>query len=336
VCQAFLLGTAPRDQNGTPFVSGSTIYVVGNTPSQARDLWSLDANSPSNLNAISGAPTALSVSDTGFCILGNTLFWNAYTTPASIGSCSLPSCSATTVTVVSNIPERISYGPVCDAGSNELVWVTTDSTGATYTVRRASTQGANSRPVSSFAFTGSWTDWGIANTTNLFSNGRPDRLFYSHQDTTAVQSTLYYISTSTPNASGVAISTIHGYLDLSSPLSVLANATAAIFSANDGTTSTVYTTPLPNGTLSGAPPAFSDGALWAGVLDANSFYGLLNNSSVAPNDAVIRCPTSKCTAPAVIGRGQAGALNFTQDEKALYWVSAAAAANGFTVWKAAK
>jgi hypothetical protein len=315
------------------------MYVAATKVDQTREFWSLDATAASTPVTLTGTPTNLFSTDTDYCIQGSALYWRNGLTPGTINSCSLSNCGTTTVPIVPNISDEIQFGPVCDPASSELVWIATDSTGQVLTIYRSSTQGTNLRSITTFAFTGNGFDWAIANSTNLFSNGRPDRVFYDHRVSTTMQSTLYYIATGVPGSSGVAVATVPGDITNSSTISVLANDTAVLFSVStSGMTAsqTVYTAPLPNGVLSGTPPTFSDGQIWEGVLDASSFYGKLLSSSAVPDDAVVRCPLSGCSTPAVIGRGQSGAHYFAQDSTAIYWTADAGSGGGFVVWKAAK
>ena len=68
-------------------------------------------------------------------------------------------------------------------------------------------------------------------------------------------------------------------------------------------------------------------------MDNQNFYGTF---TTLPNDAVGICPTSNCTDPAILFRGQQYANAFTQDSTAIYWTVPSSTGAGFSVWKGAK
>ena len=97
----------------------------------------------------------------------------------------------------------------------------------------------------------------------------------------------------------------------------------------------VFSAPLPNGILSGAPPMFTAGNLFGGVIDQTTFYGSISEaSSTIPSDAVVKCPLTNCSSPTIIARGQASAGFFADDATAIYWTTSGQ--TGAALWKAAK
>ncbi len=93
-------------------------------------------------------------------------------------------------------------------------------------------------------------------------------------------------------------------------------------------TSVTYSAPLPNGVLSGTPPTFFSGEIFAGVVDQTNFYGSLSNSTTVPSDAIVKCPLSNCTSPTIMTRGQANANYFADDATAIYWTTSASHEHG--------
>jgi hypothetical protein len=228
----------------------------------------------------------------------------------------------------------VAQGPVCDVTAHEIVWVTQPSNFST--IHRASATGGNARPVTTFSFDLDGADWRFANESGHFSNYRSDRLFFVRNDSTTNTGTLFYVSTTLPNTSRVALASITGVV-LYTNTSVLSNATAVIASfLPTPTTYDSFSAPLPNGILSGAPPRFLAGNISQGVLDDAYFYGGVQFSAAIPTDAIVRCPVTGCQTPKVLYRGQPAQF-FAQDETAIYWTTAnASSGDGFTVWKAAK
>ena len=276
---------------------------------------------------VSGTPGDLSTFN--MCVMDGLLFSTRFTTPQSIASCSLTNCAATLQPAVQAISDTVTVGPVCDSASQEIVWLTGSPT---VTIHRATENGTNARSITSVLLPDS--DWAIANNAQRFSNGRADRMFYVDNNSTTQAGSLYYVSTTAQNTSGVLVAMAPQEI-VGAIISVLANDDTVLF--NSGIT-TVLKAPLPNGVLSGTPPIFIDGQINAGVMDASSFYGTIGNSTTVPSDALVRCLSSGCSNPTVISRGQAGANYFAQDATGIYWTVAntTSASGGFTVWKAAK
>ncbi|HVZ89718.1 MAG TPA: hypothetical protein VHG72_22350 [Polyangia bacterium] len=218
--------------------------------------------------------------------------------------------------------------------NNEIVWTSTPDNAA-FTISRASSNGLNERTVTSIQFPDS--HWQFNN--NGFLSGRADRIFYHHFDLTADTDVLYYVSTNAVNAAGVQIAALQN-IGLGLPIAAppdLANDT--IFLGNEYSSSTsdylVLGIPLPNGVLSGTPPTFMDGYVCSGVVDEANFYGTICDNAMVPQDAVVECPLSNCSAPTIIARGQASAINFADDATAIYWTTSGQGSN-VAIWKAAK
>ncbi len=170
----------------------------------------------------------------------------------------------------------------------------------------------------------------------MFYSGNPNRIYYTLTDYTAKTGTLYYISTVSPNTSGIPLVTLPGIFDGF----VVASETTALFTMYPTGTDTgpqeAWAAPLPNGVVSGAPPVFNPTGGAAGVADATNFYGIVWGSSTIPADAFFKCVLPTCLNPAIIARGQSNALGFIQDTTAVYWASSSQTMAGFTIWKVAK
>jgi hypothetical protein len=346
VCQPFALGTTSEDNNVDDLqLSQGKIYAVAESPyvdSQSSahlfDIWQADPNTPGTPVKILGAPTP--AIDAQGCIMGGALFWaEGNSTPGSILSCTLSSCAGTSKPIVTGINSFVEYGPYCDQAANQIVWVETDVNGYSETVYRAPATGANPQPITSWQTvkptgSSSW-QWEIAPST-VYSSGNPDRIYYELEDYTANTGTLYYISTVSPNTSGVPLVTLPGVFDAF----VLGSQTTAVFSmfpsGNDSGPEEAWAAPLPNGVVSGAPPVFNPSGGAAGVVDTTTFYGLVWGSSSIPVDAYFKCALPTCLNPVIIARGQSGASSFVQDTTAVYWVTTSQTMAGFTIWKAAK
>jgi hypothetical protein len=333
ICQPFLLGSVPSttEYAHNTVVSGGKVYVfTGDGPDEPSSVWQTDANIP-------GTPTEVPTNGTISCVMNGELFW---TTEAQgtygIASCTLANCVATTVPIVTLMSgEYFETPPGCDAANDEIVWASTTD-GANYEIRRASPTGTNVRTITSVDLVDD--SWGFEG--NGYVPGETVRIFYDHFDFASGTDWIYYISTSVLNAASVQIAEVQN-LGLapgmaSAPLD-LANDT--VFLANEYSSSTstysIFSVPLPNGILSGAPPLFTGGYISGGVLDETTFYGTIWANSTIPQDAVIKCPISDCSAPTIITRGQTGAINFADDGTAIYWTTSGQASN-VAIWKAAK
>jgi len=334
ICQPFLLGTVPStvDFARQTIVSSGEVYVFSQVgQGSPSNVWLLDASKAST-------PTEVTITGSLSCVMNGELFWSSYNNAGGgiIVSCALSNCAATTTPVVTlESGESAAIGPGCDRVNDELVWGTYDSSSSTssfYTVYRSSPIGANLRTMTSFSLPSDGASWQVA---DIGLRGETDRIFYARNDSTSSTGTLYYISTDIVNAAGVSIAAVSGQIFTGSP--VLANDTTVL--ANESTSSStdeVFSAPLPNGVLSGAPPMFTTGTIFGGVIDQMRFYGTISNSSI-PNDAVVTCLLSSCLTPTIIARGQANANYFTDDATAIYWTtSAQTSSQGFSVWKAAK
>lgn len=329
ICQPLLLGTIPSaaDAPRQTVVSGGKVYVFTQVSRGATgNAWQFNADIPST-------PTEVMTGGAVSCAMNGQLFWVDSTTLNSISACTFSNCQATMtkiVTLTSN--DVIGVNPACDASSGEIVWGTTPVGGSTYTIHRATTTGSNARAITSF-FLNDGTNWAFAG----FS-GETDRFFYvnSNSDGNGT-SVLYYISTKTVNAAPVPVVTISAQFELGVDRQLLANANlvlASIFSAGSSTYAVVSAS-LPNGILSGAPPMFTAGNIFGGVIDQTTFYGSISEaSSTVPADAVVKCPLTNCSSPTIVARGQAGAGFFTDDATAIYWITSGQA--GAALWKAAK
>lgn len=223
--------------------------------------------------------------------------------------------------------------PGCDSVNNEIVWTSTTDN-ATYTIGRASPDGSNARSITSFYLVDN--SWHFVGSGSF--PGETDRIFYRHSDLTSGTDWLYYISTKVLNATSIQVAKIQN-IALSPPIAVpveLANNTVFLADEYSGSTSAFSTLsiPLPNGTVSGTPPLLTGGYIYDGTLDEVAFYGVIRANSSIPEDAVIKCPLSDCSAPTVIVRGQ-NAANFAHDATAIYWTTSGQASN-VAIWKAAK
>ena len=308
-------------------VSGGKVYVFTQVSRGATgNVWQFNADIPST-------PTEVMTGGAVSCAMNGQLFWVDSTTLNSISACTFSNCQATMtkiVTLASN--DVVVVNPACDASSGEIVWGTTPIGGSTYTMHRASTTGSNARAITSF-FLNDGTNWALAG----FSS-EPDRFFYVNNNSDGNgTSVLYYISTNTVNAAPVPVVTISAQFEFGVDRELLANANlvlASIFSAG-ASTYEVVSAPLPNGILSGAPPTFTAGNIFGGVIDQTTFYGSISGpDSTVPADALIRCPLTNCSSPTIVARGQAGAGFFADDATAIYWITSGQA--GAALWKAAK
>lgn len=331
MCQPLLLGTVPStvDYARATIVSGGKVYVftqVGQgSPS---NVWQTSATTP-------GTPTEVKVNGTVSCIMNGKLFWTTGTTPDQIDSCTLSNCAATTTPVVTATGDHFAKGPGCDVANNELVWVEPSVGSTGQTIFRASSTGTNARQITSFTFPNDGASWQLWD-NSMFTSGIVRRMFYVGIDSTAGSFSLHAITTDVVNAAGIGLLTAKNSQILSSGL--LADDSLALVS--DYLTSNAYnalSVPLPNGIVSGSAPVFAAGNIFSGVLDSTSFYGTVSNDVDIPDDAIVRCPRSGCTAPTLLVRGQAAANYFAQDATALYWTTnAQTSALGFSIWKMAK
>jgi hypothetical protein len=222
---------------------------------------------------------------------------------------------------------------VCDASAGEIVWGTIPVTGGSsiITIRRASANGTNARIITTFLYpsSGGFFDRGIA-------LDETDKFFF-HNSVQAGNDTLYYISTKNVNANSVPVATAPGYID-----AVLANASIVLaddsYTQSSTTIDQIVSAPLPNGIISGSPPLFLSGQLYAGVVDETNFYGALWVASAGggsvPGDTIIRCPLSgTCSSPAIVTRGQSLPSYFAADATAIYWTTGG---QSTAIWKIAK
>jgi hypothetical protein len=336
ICQPFLLGTLPvsGDQADYTTVSVGKVYVFTQvTQGTATNVWQLDASNPSTPTEVltTGSPPS--------CVMNGELFWIAYngsSSPETIDACTASSCTSTTQPIVT-LDEQIATFPGCDTVNDEIVWTTLSSNGSTLTIHRASPSGANARGLTSVNFPSDGASWQVVN--NGYLLGETDRIFYARNDSASSSASLYYISTDVVNAAGVLVFTAStAQIFATGELPVLANDTIVLASGRSTSSSAyeVFSAPLPNGIISGAPPVFTPGQI-AGVIDQSSFYGTIFGSSVVPSDAVVKCQLSNCAAPTIIVRGQSNAKTFTDDNTAIYWTTASTlSTQGFSVWKAAK
>lgn len=337
ICQPLLLGTIPSttDYARQTTVTGGKVYVFSQVGrGSAQNAWQLDATTPST-------PTEyMTGNGTVSCAMNGQIFWVDYTnsTAVTIDSCTFATCAATKTPIV-NIAstDSVVIFPGCDRTSNEIIWGTQASSSSTFTIHRATTTGANARQITSFYFPSDGTNWGLMAPELALSN--TDRLFYADNNSDGNgKAVLYYISTKTVNAAGVSIATVNAQVDTSGFQSLLTNGSLVIFSAfTPPSTSGSFTVPLPNGVLSGTPPAFTGASIFGGVVDSTNFYGSLSNSATVPGDAIVKCPLSNCASPAIVTRGQANANYFADDATAIYWTtSGTTSTEGFSVWKLAK
>jgi len=346
ICQPFVLGTTSEDytvdglelSQGKVYAVVETSYTDPTSSIRLLDVWQADADTPGTPVKVVAEPAAMI--DSPPCVMGGALFWaEGNSTPGSILTCTLSSCASTSKPIVTGINSFVENGPYCDQAQNQIVWVETDVNGYSDTVYRAPPTGANPQSITSWQTlkpTGSTNyDWEVAPST-VYSSGNPDRIYYTLTDYTAKTGTLYYISTVSPDTTGVPLVTLPGVFDAW----VLASETTAVFSmfpsGNDSGPEGAWAAPLPNGVVSGAPPVFNPGGGAAGVVDATTFYGLIWGSSTIPVDAYFKCALPTCLNPVIIARGQSNASNFVQDPTAVYWVTTSQTMAGFTIWKAAK
>jgi len=206
-----------------------------------------------------------------------------------------------------------------NSANNEIVYATPDANGTGYIIKRASATGTNQRTITSLSFPMDGTSWGILSG----DLPTPDKIWYQNNNnsSTAPKSKIYYISTTTVNAQGILVGTYSGNL-YGTTQGMVANGSIALMSGCSGTscsggTPTYQTVsfPLPNGTT-GTPPKFTDGLIFGGTVDGSTFYGTISNApnDTPPQDAVVKCPTSNCTTPTIIARGQGNANYFTTDQ----------------------
>jgi len=329
-CEPLLLGTVPNttEYAHETVVSGGKVYVfTGVGQNQASSVWQTDSSTPET-------PTEISTNGTVSCVMNGQLFWMTDNQGSNgIASCTLSNCAATTTPIVTLMSGQF-FGmpPGCDEASNEIVW-TSSPDNAEFRISRASPDGSNARTITSFDL--------VDNSWHLVGNGsfpgKTDRIFYRHFDFTSGTDWLYYISTNVVNATGVQIAEVQNLAlgpGIASPLEL---ANDAVFLADEFNAATsaysILSIPLPNGILSGTPPAFANGYIYEGVLDQTTFYGVIEGNSAIP-DAVIKCPLANCSAPTIIAPGQRGA-NFADDDTAIYWTTFGQASN-VAIWKAAK
>jgi hypothetical protein len=182
----------------------------------------------------------------------------------------------------------------------------------------------------------------VDNTWHFVGNGsfpgETDRIFYRRGDLTSGTDWLYYISTKVLNATGIQVAKVQNVV-LSPPIaSPLELANDSVFLADEyfgsSPTFSILSVPLPNGTVSGTPPTFTGGYIYEGTLDQTSFYGAIRSNSSIPEDAVVECPLTDCSAPTILARGQTAA-NFANDLTAVYWTTSGQASN-VAIWKVAK
>ncbi len=303
---------------------------TGDGQNNPSNVWQADANTP-------GTPTEVKTNGTVSCLMGGQLFWFTYAqTGNGISSCTVSNCSATTkpiVTLAAGAFFRTSLG--CDAVNNELVWASGPD-GASFTISRASVTGSNLRPITSFTFADN--SWQLDNGGQFL--GDSDWLFYSRLDLSSNTDYRYYISTSSVNAAGVQIAKLQKVglgPAMTSPPIDLSNSSTFLVSEYSSATNTysILSIPLPNGIISGAPPTFSDGYISGGVLDDTGFFGTIWSSATIPEDAIVRCPPSGCSAPIIMTRGQTMPSNFATDGSAIYWTTNGQASN-IAIWKIAK
>ncbi|HXU60580.1 MAG TPA: hypothetical protein VN962_02700, partial [Polyangia bacterium] len=330
ICQPMLLGTIP-DPNEYPRVtmlSDGKVYVfTQNGIGAPQTAWQFDPNTPSTPVEF---PTG---NGTVFCAMNGRLFWVVYQNSITINSCSFSNCTGTKAPIVTLASaEDFDIYPACDLAADEIVWVTRANSSLTRTIHRASGTGTNARVITDFLFPDDGTSWTLVGSDQM--SNQIDRLFFADNSADGTgNSTLYYISTKTINATPVSVGTIPGQIDSGTFQGVLTNGATVVFNAfSASSTPESFSAPLPNGILSGTPPAFVAGSIFGGVLDQTNFYGTLSSSSV-PSDAVVKCPLGNCASPTIIARGQASANYFAADASAVYWVTSGQTG---ALWKAAK
>jgi hypothetical protein len=337
ICQPLLLGTVPitTDYAHGTVVSGGNIYVltsVGNPQNFPTKVWKGDATKPGDL-------VSMTTNGTASCIMNGQLFWTTYVSPPGISSCSVSNCAATTAPIVTLSSGSFFGGPLgCDSANNELVWTSTPDN-ISYTVNRASPSGAKARAITSFTLADNY--WKMVD--NGAFPGETDRIFYVHNDFASGSASLYYIATNVVNAASVMLIGIpNSQIATGGDFawqSVIANDAIVLASEYlpQTTSDQIVGVPLPNGILSGAPPVFTAGKIYGGVMDQTTFYGTISANSAVPSDAIVKCPLSNCDAPTVVTRGQANATYFTNDATAIYWITTTqTTTQGFSIWKAAK
>jgi len=260
------------------------------------------------------------------------IFWTAYGANSQvIDTCTFSNCQATTTPIVTLASTEGMYiYPGCDAAANEIAWVTADQTNQNFTVHRASATGANARVITQFFFPADGTTWTFL---GILMNQHTERLFFAGNSPDGTgNSTLYYISTKTQNATQVPVATVTGMITPAGP-NVITNGAVALANVfTPSSTSQVIDVPLPNGVISGSPPLFVTGSI-DGLLDQSNFYGTVSSSSTIPADALIKCALPNCASPTIIARGQANASSFADDDTAFYWTTFVQTS---VLWKAAK
>jgi hypothetical protein len=328
ICQPLLLGTVPvTDFADETVVLNGKVYVFSDSSQTGNrtNVWQVDATTP-------GTPTEVTTNGKVSCIMDGQLFWTTYDSPYRVFSCTLSNCAATATPIVT-LTNGANFGSLlrCDPLNDELVWTSTTD-GSSFTINRASPTGGNSHEITSFGFPNDGAGWGL-----LDSGKETDRLFYNRFDGNSGAGSLYYIATDVANAAGVLIVSMpNGQFE-----SVLANDALVLPSEYLASANAyqVFSVPLPNGILSGAPPLFATGFVVSGggLVDQTTFYGTINSDSAIPSDAVVKCPLSDCDTPTILSRGQAQAFAFADDATAIYWTTNAfTQTEGFSIWKAAK
>jgi hypothetical protein len=333
ICQPLLLGTVPiTDFADETVVLGGKIYVFSDSSQTGNrtDVWQVDANTP-------GTPTEVTTTGQVSCIMNGQLFWTTYNSPQQMFSCTISNCAATTTPIVT-LATGVDFGGSlrCDQTNNELVWRTTTD-GSTFTIRRASSTGANARTITSVQFLNDGASWVF-----LYGGTQAGRFFYSRTVTTITPTSttqsvsLYYVATDVVNGAGIAIvSNVDGIADI---ITSVTNEATVLVSGSISGSPQEWSVPLPNGVISGTPPTFAPGSIVSGggVFDQTNFYGVGANSTV-PSDGLVKCPLSGCTSPTILFRGQSSPFAFADDGTAIYWTTNAfTGTNGFSIWKAAK
>jgi hypothetical protein len=296
-------------------------------------VWEADPGRPGKLTStFAGA-----MSNQGYilCVMGGQMFW---TSVNGVGSCPLGTdcTSVTAVLPASAGVDHTGYRPAaCDPANAEIVWVSGAGAGG-FTLNRASMTGANLRVVGSVSFPSDGADWGIVG----FASD-PNSIFYTRTDFTAGSQALYQVATNVPGAAGVLLANLNGSVFRILTNGALALVEKGLFVLDPGlggyetsTTVDVATVPLPGGIGSGTAPVIAS-ATMTGVIDQTTFYGTVGSTPGATPRAIVRCPLSDCSAPAVLYQVSAG--NFADDGTNIYWTTApATGGSGFSVWKAAK
>ncbi len=331
LCQPLLLGTIPdptQGPGGTRVSGGKTYVFTSDGPAANPNAWQFDANAPST-------PIEFKTNGgTASCVMNGQLFWVQYQPSITINACTFANCTATKTPIVTlDATESLDAFPGCDAVNNEIVWVTKLTTSADRVIHRASAMGANARTITAVTWVEDGTTWSYAGLD--LNSSQTERLFFIHSSSDGTgMSTLYYVSTKAVNATPVSVASIpngglSGTIDgvLSNSATVLINAFV------QPSTVTVFSAPLPNGIVSGTPPTFiTGGNISSGIVDDTDFYGTLSLAPI-PSDAMVKCPLTNCSSPAIMARGQAGADHFSQDATAIYWTTSGQAT---ALWKLAK